>query len=330
MMKSIKYLILTFLSFRVFCGCSDTIDSPSQDEDELLIVPVTLSASDYEFDEMTRSLTPYIPDVENLIGDIWVVQYSSRGVLLPRSIYHYRAGDFGDMVVDNMYYASSSASGVALVESAEDCTVCFIANMGNNVPAEWPDNLFSFQELMMPVLDADNTVNPARLPMCGYYYGPVQHGTKVSVSLGRMIARLNIVIDNQTGENISNLDVRLVNAPRYAHFFPISDAVPFNEAENESVRTNRDSGMSLIAWESLNLYYYIAPNLYGEIWPTTLYVNCHLDVTDQDAAGAMILGDAAPDEYEQDFYPPVVNPERDMRLYPNNNYTFTVNLKNLK
>ncbi len=329
MTRTIKYFT-AILTFCLLWGCIDETEQNIQEDGELIIVPLTLSASEYEFNGTTKSLLPYIPDAENLIGDIWVVQYSSRGILLPRSIYHYRTSDSGDMVVDDLYYADATTSGVALVESEEDCTVCFIANMGDNIPSEWPDNIYSFKEVMLPVLDADASVNPARLPMCGYYYGPVKHGTKVSASLGRMIARLNIVIDNQTGEDISNLNVALTNTPRYAHIFPVSDKVPLNTAETEASRTHRDTGITLKQWESVNLYYYIAPNLYGEDWPTTLWVTCHLDNTGEDARGGMILGDTVPDASDQSVYPPVQNPERNYMLYPNNNYTFTINLKNLQ
>ena len=310
-------------------GCGKEINDPQSpgNEEKMIVVPLHLSAAEYELDETTKSLSPYIPDVENLIGDIWVIQYSSRGILLPSSTYHYRKNDSGDLVVDDLYYASATSGGVALVESTEPCTVCFIANMGDNVP-EWPDNIYSFQEIMVPVLDTDPSVHPERLPMCGYYHGPVTHGSQVSVSLGRMVTRLNIVINNMTGEAMSNLNVALTNAPRYAHLYPYSDVTALNPAETEAIRTLRDTGLSLAAGESVNLYYYIAPNLYGEVWPTTLWVTCHLDSTDQDAKGAMILGDTVPPASDQDVYPPVVNPDRDLRLYSNNMYTFTINIKN--
>lgn len=331
-MKSIiKYFIPAALMLYIVTGCGkEAIDTQSsKDEEKMITVPLHLNASEYESDEATKGLSPYIPDVESLIGDIWVVQYSSRGILLPSSVYHYRKNDPGDMVVNDLNYASATSGGVALVESTEPCTVFFIANLGDNVP-EWPDNIYSFKEIMVPVLDADPSVHPERLPMRGYYHGPVTHGSKVSVSLGRMLTRLDIVINNMTGEDITNLNVTLTNAPRYAHIYPNSDVVAFNPAENEATRTQRDADLSLAAGESLNLYYYIAPNLYAENWPTTLWTTCHLETTGQDVKGAMILGDVAPSDAEQDVYPPVVNPERNLRLFSNNQYTFTINYVNNK
>ena len=41
--------------------------------------------------------------------------------------------------------------------------------------------------------------------------------------------------------------------------------------------------------------------------------------------GAMILGDTMQDANEQNTYPPVAGDGRDLRLYPNNLYTFTIN-----
>lgn len=313
----------------IWTGCSDDIVQQKQTEEDVIIVPMQIAASEYETDEATKALAPYIPDVENLIHDIWVVQYSSRGILLPSSIYHYRTAAPPALVVTDLYYQSSTTSGVALVESAEPCTVCFIANMGDNVP-EWPDNIYAFQEIMMPVLDSDASVELEKIPMCGYYHGPVTHGTQVDASLGRMITRINLIINNWTGEDISNLVVSITNAPRYAHIYPYSDTTPLNEAETASTRPLRDAGMSIAAGESLKLYYYMAPNLYGESWPTTLWTTCHLDSTDQDAKGGIILGDTVPSEAEQDTYPPVVNPDRNLKLYSNNQYTFTINYVNMQ
>lgn len=330
MRKVFKYLIAAVLASGFSCGCSHEITVTDHEEDNLIVVPLHLAAEEYECDEATKGTSPYIPDVENLIGDIWVVQYSSRGVLLPSSTFHYRKNDPGDMVVGDLYYAAATSGGVALVESAEACTVCFIANMGDNVPSEWPDNIYSFQEIMLPVLDADASVHPDRLPMCGYYQGPVTHGTKVSASLGRLVTRINIVINNMTGENISDLNVSLTNAPRYAHLYPASTTTPLNEKETEAPRIPKDIGLSLAAGGSLNLYYYIAPNLYAENWPTTLWTTCHLDGTNQDAKGAMILGDTAPTDADQEVYPPVIDPERNLKLYSNNQYTFTINYVNNK
>ena len=319
-MKYSAYIsvILAFL----LAGCSGKGGlQPEVAEGELIIVPVSVGTSDYECDDLTKSLVPYIPDVENLIHDIWVVQYSSRGVLLPRATYHYRTDAEGSLVVDDVYYSDSSTSGFALVESIEPCTICFVANMGDNVP-EWPDNIHSYREIMMPVLSTDYTDRLTKIPMCGYYHGPITHGTKVNVSLGRMITRLNLVINNHTEKQMTDLVVSISNAPRYAPIYPNTDLTPFNTAEEE-VRDFSDSGLILEAGESINVYYYIAPNLYGESWPTILWTSCNLDGVPM--KGAMILGDTAPEPSENESWPPVASEERDLRLYPNNLYTFTIN-----
>ena len=51
----------------------------------------------------------------------------------------------------------------------------------------------------MPVLAADASVDLKRMPMCGFYKGPVTNGNQVTVSLGRMIARLNVILNNNQG-----------------------------------------------------------------------------------------------------------------------------------
>ena len=320
-MKYSTYILLILAL--VLCGCSSALDLPTKADDEnIVIVPISLGAAEYECDAATKGLAPYIPDVENLIYDVWVVQYSSRGVLLPRATFHYRTTMSGTLVWDGMVYAGSTDQGIALVESTEPCTVCFIANMGDNVP-EWPDNIYSFREVMMPVLDADASVALSRTPMCGYYYGPVTHGVGVNVSLGRMITRLNIVVNNQTGKDITDLVVSITNAPRYAHLYPHTEEIPLNTAEQSATRSHRDAGMTVAAGDTKNLYYYIAPNLYGASWPTTLWTTCK--VGGNAMMGAMILGDTHPSPSENCTYPPIASSTRDLRLYPNNQYTFTLN-----
>ena len=70
----------------------------------MVIVPISAGISAYENDAATKGLAPYIPDVENLIHDVWVVQYSSRGVLLPRSTFHYRTTVNGVLEWNGMTY----------------------------------------------------------------------------------------------------------------------------------------------------------------------------------------------------------------------------------
>lgn len=314
-----KYILhITILIGLLLSGCAKV-------EENIIMVPFSIAVSDYECDQATKALAPYIPDVENLIYDIWVVQYSSRGILLPNSTFHYRTTQPGALVVGGIQYAGSTSQGFALTESPDPCTVCFIANMGDNVP-EWPDNIYSFQEIMMPVLSSDASQQLVRTPMCGYYHGPITHGASVNVSLGRMITRLNVVVNNQTGKDITDLVVSITNTPRYAHIYPHTELIPLNAAETEATRSQRDAGIAVPAGQTKNLYYYMAPNLYGSAWPTTLWTTCMVD--GEKMQGAMILGDTPPEESESTFLPPIAGQNRDLRLYPNNQYTFTINYVN--
>lgn len=322
-MKITAYIsIITLL---LICGCSRFADLQNE-EGQMVIVPISAGISAYENDAATKGLAPYIPDVENLIHDVWVVQYSSRGVLLPRSTFHYRTTGNGVLEWNGMTYEESTGQGIALIESDEPCTVCFIANMGENVP-QWPDNIYTFREIMMPVLDSDPSVALTKIPLCGYYHGPVKHGNAVNVSLGRMITRLNIVVNNLTGKDITDLSVAITNAPRYAHIYPNTEITQFNGNEN-TTREQRDAGMSLEAGSSKNLYYYMAPNLYANAWPTTLWTKCNVGGVAME--GGLILGDTPPTESEVSIYPPEADPSRDLRLYPNNQYTFTINFVDQK
>lgn len=324
-MKKFPYILSALLLILMSSSCNEDIDIPAMDPDEgrLITVPVSIGSTEYEYDLTTKGNKPETPDVENLIFDIWVVQYSSRGVILPEATYHYRTNETtGDLTVSDLYIAGSTEGGIKLVQSTEPCTVCFLVNMGDNVP-EWPDNLLEYQDIMMPVLSSDAAEKLTRTPMCGFYHGPVTHGNQVTVSLGRMITRLNVVINNETGYDLTNLVVSITNAPRYAHIFPNINITPLNTLENEATRPQRDEGKTVPAGGSLNLYYYMAPNLYGAAWPTTLWTTCTMNGASMQ--GAMILGDTMQDANEQNTYPPVAGDGRDLRLYPNNLYTFTIN-----
>ena len=289
---------------------------------KMTFVPISVTVADYRCDSATKSLKPYIPEVENLIYDVWVVQYSNRGVLLPSTIGHYRANQDGTLVWAGETFSESVANGIALMESEDPCTVCFVANVDDNVP-EWPDNIYAFREVMIPVLDTDESVNLTKLPLCGYYYGPVTYGQTINVSLGRMMTRINIVLNNQTGYDLSDVSVSITNAPRYAHIYPNIEITMLGENERNATRQMTDTDLYIPSGGSKKLYYYMAPNLYGASWPTTLWTRCTMG--DKPMVGTIVLGDGAPADSDTGEYSTSVDTERDFRLYPNNQYTFTLN-----
>lgn len=334
-MISIFFAALMLVLGAASCMKADADVGPGPvEEGRMIEVPLSISADMMGASPDSRATSPYIPDYENLIYDIWVVQYSSRGVLLSSTVKHYRADAAGTLRVTD--------EPVMLRESAEDCTVCLLVNMGDDplLGGAWPDNLSNYRNTMVPVSMKETADGGLKMPMSGFYQGPVppvadnvtdsdasEGGYKggLNVSLGRMMCRLNIVLHNAlTTEGyteITRLDVELQNIPANAHLLPTVNYVKPDRSVlgtvSESVETSLQSG------DSFTFYYYIAPNLYmyeegGTDFRTKLKVNAAITNLGE-RSGTMILGDTRPDASVRDY-----------RLYPNNNYTFTINLTNLK
>lgn len=324
--------ICTALCICAACNKEASIPPCSEDDGKLIEVPLSLIADGMDYMGDTKATSPYIPDYENLIHDIWVTQYSSRGVLLSSTVKHYRPNGPGQTKVTDLM--------VTLRESAEDCTVCLLVNAGNDPlqGAVWPDNLETYKETMIPVSMLTTAEGGKKMPMNGFYQGPVppkdysdndgsSGGYKggLNVSLGRMMCRLNIVFNNHLmpdGDTdyttITGLNVKLDNVPGKAHLLPtINYTMPDKSIlgkEEESVAVTLEKG------ESTTLYYYMAPNLYrydgGTDMRTRLTVTAAIQGLGE-RSGTLILGNDSPETADRDY-----------RLYPNNNYTFTINLRN--
>lgn len=322
-------MIMVACLLSLACQKDDVV--PLEKEGKMIQVPLNLEAESVCFSGDTKALTPYIPDYENLIYDIWVLQYSSRGVLLSSTVKQYRASEEGRMKISDL--------DISLIESEEDCTVCLLVNMGsdplNDMP--WPDNLETYKRVMVPVEMNSAEGGGLKMPMNGFYHGPVppvdvdyiegegssEYNGGLNVTLGRMMCRINIILNNAlTTEGyteITRLDVRMENMPDKAHIFPTVEYVMPDRSilgsESDTVTKSINPG------ESQNFYYYIAPNLYlyeegGTDFRTKFHVNASITNLGE-RSGTMILGNNGPD-----------TPVRDYRLYPNNNYTFTINLTN--
>lgn len=329
----LKYIALVFLMVFVAC-CQKEECGSSEEAGGMIEVPLNIAVQTSGFAPDTKAVVPYIPDYENLIYDIWVLQYSNRGVLLSSTVAHYRADAEGVLKVTD--------ETILLRESEDNCTVCLLVNMGPDplMGTSWPDNLEGYMDMMVPVSMLDTPDGGKKMPMNGFYYGPIPpvdddmadsdsssggYAGGLNVSLGRMMCRVNVVLNNSlTTEGftrITRLDVRLQNIPTKAHVFPHTQYVRPDRSILGTVSESVD--VDLLPGDSQNFYYYMAPNLYfyepgGTDFRTSLYVNAAIENLGE-RSGTMILGNTRPDA-----------PSRDYSLYPNNNYTFTINLTNLK
>ena len=273
----------------------------------------------------TRALAPHIPEVENLINDVWVVQFNSRGqrLTLPKP-YDDRGGAAG-LYIDNYQ--------VDLVE-ATNSTVCLVVNTGD--PAiSWLDNLPGFQQMLLDIKASNDLSQRDRIPMCGYWVGDVTDGMSLSVMLCRMMTRINLVLNNATGVGLNDLTVALTNVPTKAYVFPATNQPtlpgsayldtsftdkPFateGEGETDAGETEEEEKEPDFAdGGSLSLYYYMAPNICEDDGTTATTVT--ITATDENETPrtwTTTLGTDAPGTAGRDF-----------KLYANNFYTFTLNL----
>lgn len=286
-------LRLAFFMLVLFPSCQkETTESPA-----MVKVLLDISPAEDIVEIGSKAMQPNIPDVENYIYDIHVIQYSERGVFLTTG--HYRQGQAGAMVVKELE--------VSLVE-AKNSTICLLVNHGTH-DGLWPDNILSYKELLVPVGVGSSS---DRTMMHGYLIGDVYDGMHLNIGLGRMMTRLNVVINNHTGADIADLDVSLSNVPYMAYAYPAAEYVLPPEAYAQDGLLC-DNDLSLAAENTITLYYYIAPNFCED----TAYAT-RLNVSADGRSGILQLSTDKPSGG---------TPAADMKLYPNNNYTFTVNLK---
>lgn len=293
------HIIIGLIGCLWLAGCTQE-ESALAEEGKEVKVSLSLGILPLEGTD-TRAMAPHTPEVENLIFDIWVLQFNEHGVLLATSQQYYpREGESG-LYVENFE--------VSLIE-AQHSTVCLVVNT-DDATIDWPNNLPDFQRTLMDIQASNDLSACDRMPMCGYWVGDVTGDQALSVMLCRMMTRINLVVNNQTGAQLNGLTVQLDNVPTQAHVYPSTnqEVLPadaytsevFSDTFEGTIRNN----------ENKSFYYYMAPNI------------CHSEanatkatLTSGGQTWHVTLGNDSPDTADRDF-----------ALYANNYYTFTLNLK---
>lgn len=282
-------------------GCQQDDLSPFAEEGKKVNVSLSLGTLSFDGTD-TRAMAPHTPEVENLINDIWVLQFNERGILLDtKTKYFPRKGEAG-MYVENFE--------VELI-TASNSTVCIVANT-NDPNLSWPNNLPTFQQRLIDIQASNDLSKRDRIPMCGYWMGNVSKGTKLSALLSRMITRINLVINNETGAELSDLTVSLENVPTKAYVYPRTNQGALPDDAYTTTETFSDTFFEGIpAGESQQFYYYIAPNICTDSDKATTAT-----ITSGDKTWSVTLGNDSPETSNRNY-----------SLYANNYYTFTLNLK---
>lgn len=297
--KLTKYILLCLLAC-IGTGCEQTDTLSNSETRKEVKVRFSLGMLPAE-GTGTRASAPHVPEVENLIYDIWVLQFNENGILLDTDTKYYPREDESGLYVEDF--------GATLI-AAQNSTVCLVVNT-NDPDISWPNNFPAFQRMLLDVQASNDLSRRNRMPMCGYWQGDVTgDGQVLSALLCRMMTRINLVVNNQTGAALADGTVRLENVPTKAYVYPRinQETLPDDAYTSEGFS---DIFTSIASEASQEFYYYIAPNICsGEDHATKV------TVTSGDKTWSVTLGTSAPDESDRIY-----------TLYANNYYTFTLNLK---
>ena len=291
-MKFMKRLSIIFLIVFAMTSCEQVCV-----DDEPKTVEVVLSLSGAP---LAKADSPLIPDVENLIYDVWILQYDKMGLLIDKGTSHERATSSGLL----------TATVTTTFAVGEGNTICVLANLDRGIVSPvrpWPQTLNEFKT-SPNVIDLSSDIDGANagtledMPMFGYWEGGISVETNnVQVSLGRMLTRINLVINNQSGS--TQTVESMSNVSKKVYVFPDVDHAALPDDAYMPVEINRD----VASGKTAELYFYMAPNFTaGEEKATKLNIG----------GKTVILSNGAPSDSPRDF-----------NLYHNSNYTFTINVK---
>lgn len=256
----------------------------------------------------TMATMPLIPDVENLIRDIWVIQYDAQGVIRARYTKHYR-----ETAIPVRELQSFPVELVVL----PSCTICFVVNLNpgqTGLASPWANTLVGFKNQYKEVTYQSGTgveglPDVQGLYMFGYYEGDITSSTpSLNVTLGRMLSSINLVVENTTGVALTDVEVTVNNVVRRAYYYVKTENPVLTAADYTSFT---DTPGMLNAGQTAYLFYYVAPNLAPAAgMETTVTVQAKKNGIPL-STGAVALGNTADDH----------------TINRNGHYTITLSLK---
>lgn len=284
-------IIFLILSAMVSCGQMSLDDEPETVEVVLSLNGAPLAKAD----------SPLIPDVENLIYDVWILQYDKMGLLIDKGTSHERASSSGSL----------TATVTTTFAVGDGNTICVLANLDRgdaSAVRTWPQSLTEFKTSCDVVdlsadIDAANAGSLTDMPMFGYWEGDISYkDNNVQISLGRMLTRINLVINNQSSSAHTLTSVSNVSKMVYA--FPDVFHADLSAEAYEEIAI----GHEVTAGATEELYFYMAPNFTTDA--------AHATKVNINGKDPVILSNGSPSDTPRDY-----------NLYHNSNYTFTINIK---
>lgn len=288
MRKLMIFAVAVFLC----AACESGMEGP---DPETVEVTLTLSGA-----PLAKADSPLIPDVENLIYDVWILQYDKMGLLIDIGTSHARETASGSL----------TATVRTTLAVGEGNTICVLANLDKGIVSPvrtWPQTLTEFKTSCEVVdlsadIEAANAGTLTDMPMFGYWEGTISDEyNNVQVSLGRMLTRINLVINNKTASAVNVTSI--TNASKKAYAFPDVNHEPLPDGAYYDITLNQ----SVAAKVAKELYFYTAPNFTdGTANATALNII---------GKSSVILSNGSPSDKPRDY-----------NLYHNSNYTFTINV----
>lgn len=256
----------------------------------------------------TKATSSLLPDVENLIRDIWVIQYDAQGVIRARYTKHYR---------ETAVPARELQSFPVELAVLPNCTICFVVNLNpgqTGLASPWANTLIGFKNQYKEVTYRSGTgieglPDAQGLYMFGCYEGDITESTpSLDVTLGRMLSSINLVVENTTGVALNDVKITVDNAVRRAYYYVRTENPVLSDADYISFT---DTPGMLDAGQTAYLFYYVAPNLVPAAGKeTTVTVQAKKNGVSV-STGAVALGNTADDH----------------TINRNGNYTITLSLK---
>jgi hypothetical protein len=275
----------------------------------------------------TRAKAPLATDCENLIYDLWLLQYTDEGnYALLASAEHLRTTVGADGGTTSITFSASLL--------ARQSYLCVVANRGGNsqnfstlFDAGADTTLYQtyagYCEAMVGLdLPSFNDGTATRMLMGGYWAGTPTDGQQLTVPLSRLMTRLNVTIENNTGTAFlideeartdNALEVSITNAPRMVYLYPSVAHSALSEADYTTLTPDK---IQLAKGAKTTLYYYVAPNFCDQADRAT---TLNLRTADNNHTASIVLGTDAPG-----------TDNRNLNLYPNTTYNFTITLTEKK
>lgn len=343
-------------------------------EEGQVAVQLNLQTPDFKVEE-TRSANPLDLQIENPMYNLWLLHYNEEGGLVEQDTKYIHLDDKGELATNYTAKLTLTDGNIG--------TLCLVANLegtvGENNPQSasrpsnglgaWPKTIERLEEalLTLPINQTatDATFGlPSKMFMYGYYKGTLRSSHPVNITLGRMAARLDIIIGAANNVTLSNIRLQLKNAVIKSHYSPMKiesgDGAYVNFPEDKTFANKEVTKSSPIT-----CYYFTGENIMPEVGKeTTLVVKADKEIKKSGTAvydsyvnGSTIkrYGTIKDDftgityncSYTRPYYykteTRTISTETstytiklganapgtsdDYSLYRNNNYTFNINLK---